>query len=93
MTASEVGRQVQAARVLSNLSQAELARQMRSRGHKWSQPTLTAIEAGERSLKWEEGCELGRLIGFGTVALSDVEIVEQAAKYRRIASIVEVGAS
>lgn len=41
-----------------DMSQAALAAAMKERGWKWSQPTVAAIEKGERSLKLAEAADL-----------------------------------
>lgn len=42
------------ARFRGAVSQAQLASEMRERGHKWSQATVWSIEKGERALRLEE---------------------------------------
>ncbi len=45
------------------MSQAALAAAMKERGWKWSQPTVAAIEKGERSLKLAEAVDLLDVLG------------------------------
>lgn len=45
------------------MSQAALAAAMKARGWKWSQPTVAAIEKGERSLKLAEATDLLEVLG------------------------------
>jgi len=45
------------------MSQAALAAAMRSAGFKWSQPTVAAVEKGERGLKLSEGERLVAILG------------------------------
>lgn len=48
-------------------SQRELAAAMSERGWKWTQPTLTAIENGERPLKLAEALDLVEILGLRSV--------------------------
>lgn len=58
---SQVGRNVQ--RYRSNVfSQTELAKLMRDRGWKWTQPTVVAVENGERPLKIGEVMDIAELL-------------------------------
>jgi hypothetical protein len=68
------------------MSQAALASRVTEMGVKWSQPTVAAIEKGERSLKWSEGVLLAGLIQFGAVWVTDPTITADAAKWRRVLS-------
>lgn len=45
------------------LSQAEIAKAMREKGHKWSQATVWAIERGERPLRLSEADDLRVILG------------------------------
>lgn len=53
-----IGKNVRRLREARGLSQAALAERMRQAGWKWSQPTVAAIEKGERSLKFAEAMNL-----------------------------------
>lgn len=53
-----IGKNVRLLREARGLSQAALAERMRNAGWKWSQPTVAAIEKGERSLKFAEAINL-----------------------------------
>lgn len=48
--------------VRGEMSQAQLAKLMRGRGHKWSQATVWAIEKGERPLRLVEALDLSGLL-------------------------------
>lgn len=49
------------------MSQAALATEMKARGWKWSQPTVAAIEKGERSLKLAEAEDIYKILNLGRV--------------------------
>ncbi|WP_294981724.1 helix-turn-helix domain-containing protein [uncultured Microbacterium sp.] len=44
-------------------SQTELANRMRELGHKWTQPTVVAVEKGERPLRMSEAIDAARILG------------------------------
>lgn len=46
-----------------DMSQAALASAMREMGWKWTQPTVAAIEKGERPLKLAEAVQLSQILG------------------------------
>lgn len=50
-------------RFRGEMSQADLAKQMKSLGFKWSQATVWAVEKGERPLRLSEAAELGTILG------------------------------
>ncbi len=56
-----IGRNLQHLR--GEMSQSALASAMKERGWRWSQPTVAAIEKGERSLKLAETADLADLLG------------------------------
>lgn len=58
---SQVGRNVQRYRA-NVFSQTELAKLMRDRGWKWTQPTVVAVENGERPLKIGEVMDIAELL-------------------------------
>ncbi|WP_433721096.1 helix-turn-helix domain-containing protein [Microbacterium laevaniformans] len=51
------------ARLRQGMSQTELAKHMRERGHKWTQPTVVAIEKGERPLRMSEAVDASEALG------------------------------
>jgi len=60
---ARIGENVRRLREAQGFSQAHMAEQMREGGWKWSQPTVAAIEKGERSLKFAEAMRLFVLLG------------------------------
>jgi hypothetical protein len=62
----ETGQDVAAAREAAEISQKELADQMRERGFKWSQATVWSVEKGERPLRLVEAQHLADAIGFAS---------------------------
>lgn len=58
---ARIGQNVQQLR--GDLSQTKLAERMREYGHKWTQPTVVAVEKGERPLRLAEAAALGRILG------------------------------
>lgn len=88
MDEAEIGQLVKAARVTCLWSQERLAEEMRRKGFKWSQPTVWAIERGDRILRYSESMALKELIAFGP---SDPE--ESTARQRLIAIQEIIGAS
>lgn len=59
----EIGENVASLREGRSMSQKELGEHMRSRGHRWSQATVWAVEQGERPLKLTEGLDLAEVLG------------------------------
>lgn len=51
------------ARLRGDLSQADLAREMKERGFKWSQATVWSIEKGERPLRLSESKHVAEILG------------------------------
>lgn len=65
-TADErIGENLQALR--GSMSQAALAAQMKKRGWRWSQPTVAAVEKGERPLKLAEAEHLVEILGLAEI--------------------------
>ena len=60
----QVGETARVLRERSGISQTHLAREMRSRGFKWTQPSVAAVENGDRKLTLTEAQHLAALIGF-----------------------------
>jgi hypothetical protein len=56
-----IGRNVAAYR--GDRSQSEIASAMKSRGWKWAQNTVSAVEAGERPLRLAEAVDLAQILG------------------------------
>jgi len=56
-----IGQNLQKAR--DSVSQTELAQRMRERGHKWTQPTVVAVEKGERPLRMAEAIDAAEILG------------------------------
>jgi DNA-binding XRE family transcriptional regulator len=61
----EIGSDLTLARERAELSQKDLAAAMTDRQVKWSQTTVSSIEKGTRSLRYNEAQHLAELIGFG----------------------------
>lgn len=57
------------------MSQSALASAMRGRGWKWSQPTVAAIEKGERALKVAEVEDLVAILGTEVMGLLSGEVM------------------
>ncbi|WP_309065342.1 helix-turn-helix domain-containing protein [Microbacterium sp.] len=55
------------AKLRGDMSQTALAAEMRSRGFKWSQPTVVAIERGERAIKLAEAEVLVDVLGMNRI--------------------------
>ena len=51
------------ARLRQGMSQTDLAKRMRDKGHKWTQPTVVAIEKGERPLRMSEAIDASNALG------------------------------
>ncbi len=51
------------ARLRDSVSQTDLASRMRTRGHKWTQPTVVSIEKGERPLRVSEAMDVSEILG------------------------------
>ncbi|WP_344819395.1 helix-turn-helix transcriptional regulator [Microbacterium soli] len=74
-----IGANIRRLREASGLSQAALAKLMNERGWtKWSQPTVAAIEKGERSLKFAEAMTLVN------TEIFDVPRVEELLRVPRV---------
>lgn len=50
-------------RIRGDMNQADLADEMKRRGHKWSQATVWAVQRGERSLKLAEARDVAEVLG------------------------------
>lgn len=48
-------------RLRGDLSQADLAKEMKERGYKWSQATVWAVEKGERPVRLAEAVDLAKI--------------------------------
>lgn len=57
------------ARLRGDMSQAEFAKQMRDRGWKWAQNTVSAIESGERPLRLAEAHDVGQVLNIGLFSI------------------------
>ncbi|MDK6348701.1 helix-turn-helix domain-containing protein [Bifidobacterium scardovii] len=77
--------------IRGNMSQADLALQMRERGYKWSAATVWAIEKGERPLKLTEATDVVNILGvdlhFGIDELLDTDDVLLRPIRRRISDM------
>jgi transcriptional regulator with XRE-family HTH domain len=62
-TNAAIGANVLAVRTRRGVSQQDLARHMRARGHKWSQATVWNTESGERNLRLVEAVDLASCLG------------------------------
>ena len=69
-TDAQIGEVTRALRESSGISQTHLAKEMRSRGFKWTQPSVAAVENGDRRLTLTEAQHLATLIGFGRESTS-----------------------
>src|SRR5690348_5727469 len=54
---------VRSLREQRGISQAEIVRQMRDRGHSWHQSTVTRVEQGTQQLKAAELFDLAEILG------------------------------
>ena len=63
----EIGQAVERYRLFRGLSQKTLSDEMKALGWKWSQPTVVAIEKGERGLKLDELPDLIRILELESV--------------------------
>lgn len=75
------------------MSQTELAQLMRERGWKWTQPTVVAVESGERPLKIAEAIDIAEIINrpLHTLVMEDdldAEVYERANLVSRAESIL-----
>lgn len=70
------------ARLRGDLSQAELAKEMKKRGYKWSQATVWAIEKGDRPLRLAEARDVIVTLGREPFMLSSLLSVPSAATLR-----------
>lgn len=50
-------------RLRGEMSQTVLASRMKALGHKWTQPTVVAVEKGERPLRLAEAKDIGEILG------------------------------
>lgn len=50
-------------RMRRDRSQTEVANAMKARGHRWTQPTVVAVEKGERPLRMSEAADLVEILG------------------------------
>lgn len=64
-----VGKNVARLRLSTGTSQKEVAEEMRSVGHKWSQNTVWNVEHGERPLRLAEAASLCDVLGVPVAAL------------------------
>ena len=58
-----IGRNIQALR--GDMTQSDLAAGMRERGWKWTQPTVTSVEKGDRPLRLAEAVSLSEILEVG----------------------------
>lgn len=84
-----IGAKVREAREVSRIGQSDLAAAMKARGYKWTQPTVVAVEKGERPLRHSEACALSDLIGFCASTDVSEEYLELVAFRRRVLVAVE----
>lgn len=66
----QFGARVARLREDAHQTQTDLAARMRDEGHKWSQPTVVAVEKGERSLRLAEAMDLGAIFGVHVALLA-----------------------
>ncbi len=59
-----LGLEVRERREQRHMSQQELAKAMAHMGHKWHQTTVNRIEAGTRTVSYDEACGLAMVLGF-----------------------------
>ncbi|WP_295855044.1 helix-turn-helix transcriptional regulator [uncultured Microbacterium sp.] len=64
---AQIGANLQILR--GEMSQTTLAARMKSAGHKWSQPTVVAVEKGERPLRLAEAADLAATLGIDVADL------------------------
>lgn len=65
----QIGRHIERLRAQAGMTQTAFALAMRDRGWKWSQPTVVAVEKGERALKLSEARDAAEIL--------DVEDVDE----------------
>lgn len=80
----DIGRAVREFRMAKGLGQTDLAMAMKTRGIKWSQPTVVAVEKGERPLRHSEALALADLTGFTASAELPGDYLELLAFKRRV---------
>lgn len=76
-----LGLNVRALRERKGMSQAELVKQMRERGHRWHQQTATRVEAGEQPVRFAELESLAQILGTTLDRLSWNSGEANAAEY------------
>ena len=69
-----VGQTIRAAR--GDLSQSELAEEMRAKGHKWRQATVWAVESGIQPLRVSEAGDLAEILSIDFTAFEPVQDAE-----------------
>ncbi|GAA3654422.1 helix-turn-helix domain-containing protein [Microbacterium marinilacus] len=75
-------------RLRGAMSQTELARLMAKRGHRWSQPTVVAVERGERPIRLTEAEDVGQILDSGIfLLLSDGNKLGLTMRYRKVSDV------
>lgn len=59
-TDATIGQNLQ--RLRGEMSQTAIANEMKNRGHRWTQPTVVAVEKGERPLRLAEAVDLAWIL-------------------------------
>lgn len=84
----QIGRNVQTLR--GDMTQKELADAMKARGYKWSQPTVVAIEKGERPLRLTEARDLAEILNSNVLIMTMPEVqLGLVQDFRAISAVME----
>lgn len=88
---AQVGRRLRNLRTAAGMTKTELARQMRRRGFRWSQPTPGFAENGERHFKIDEIVALADILDVGQGELLPGMCVETPMDPRAAADLRAMG--
>lgn len=76
------------------ISQTALAKAMSALGHKWSQPTVVAIEKGERPLRYAEAMDVANILQAHVTAFAqtppEVELTTSWREFDKARSALEL---